>query len=159
MIGILSRTQLSQPGRLTRVLLVISLLVFLTVAALSSNFQPEAVIVPDQASVEAAIEDQYGIRISMLAVTAGGGVVDFRFQVVDPEKANFYMHGPFEDLPVLLVEDSGTLIKPREHTHHVNYEFGRTYYTIYRNPGGVVKAGSSITIILGDLRLSNVIVR
>ena len=159
MNGILSRTQLSQPGRLTRVLLLGSAAIFVIVVAMSSLFEPGKINAPDQAAVEAAIEDQYGIRITMLAMTAGGGVVDFRFQVVDPEKANFYMHGPFEELPVLFVEDSGTLIKPREHTHHVNYEFGRTYYTIYRNPGGVVKAGSSITIILGDLRLTNVIVR
>lgn len=159
MNGILSLTELRKPGRLTRLILLVSLIVFLIAAAMSSVFDSPKRINPDRASAEAAIEDMYGIHITMLAVTAGGGVVDFRFQVTDPEKANFYMHGDFEDLPVLLVEDSGTLIKPREHTHHVDYEFGRTYYTIYRNPGGVVKTGSSITVILGDLSLSNMIVR
>jgi hypothetical protein len=159
MNGILSRTQLNKPGRLTRIILLVSFIVFLAVAAMSSVFQSEKAIERDRASVEAAIEDQYGIHISMLAVTAGGGVVDFRFQITDPEKANFYMHGDYEDLPVLIEEDSGTLIKPREHTHHADYEFGRTYYTIYRNPGGVVKTGSSVTVLLGDLRLSNVIVQ
>lgn len=158
MNGLLSRTQLSKPGRLTRLTVLASLVVFLIAAAMSSIFQSKTVV-QDQASVEAAIEDQYGIHITMLALTAGGGVVDFRFQITDPEKADFYMHGEYEDLPMLLVEDSGTLIKPREHTHHVNYEFGRSYYTIYRNPGGVVKTGTSVTVIMGDLRLSNVIVR
>lgn len=159
MNGNLSLTELSKPGRLTRIILLASLMIFLTAAAISSVFDSPKRISQDQATVEAAIEDMYGIHITMLAVTAGGGVVDFRFQVTDPEKANFYMHGDFEELPVLLVEDSGTLIKPREHTHHVDYEFGRTYYTIYRNPGGVVKTGSSVTVILGDLSLSNIIVR
>lgn len=159
MNGILSRTQLSKPGHLTRLTLLIALIVFLVAAILSSVFQAKQPIVQDQASVEAAIEDLYGIHITMLAVTAGGGVVDFRFQITDPEKANFYMHGPYEDLPVLIVEDSGTRIDPRPHTHHADYEFGRTFYQIYRNPGGVVKRGSSVTILLGDLRLSNVIVR
>jgi hypothetical protein len=159
MNGILSRTQLNKPGRLTRITLLVSLVIFLAVAAMSSVFQSPTTNEQDRASAEAAIEDQYGIHITMLAVTAGGGVVDFRFQVTDPEKANFYMHGDYEDLPVLIEEESGTLIKPREHTHHADYEFGRTYYQIYRNPGGVVKTGSSVTAILGDLRLSNIIVR
>lgn len=158
MNGILSRTQLNKPGRLTRLTLLVSLVVFLTAAAMSSVFQSKTPV-QDRASVEAAIEDQYGIHVTMLALTAGGGVVDFRFQITDPEKAEFYMHGDYEDLPVLLVEDNGTLIKPREHTHNTGYEFGRTYYTIYNNPGGVVKTGTSVTIIIGDLHLSNVIVR
>lgn len=159
MNGMLTLTHLNKPGRLTRLTLLVALVVFLAVAALASVFQSKAPTNQDQASVEAAIEDLYGIRVSMLAVTAGGGVVDFRFQITDPEKANFYMHGDYEDLPVLIEEESGTRINPREHTHHADYEFGRTYYTIYRNPGGVVKTGSSVTVIMGDLRLSNIIVR
>jgi hypothetical protein len=158
MNGILTRTQLNKPGRLTRVILLVSLVVFLAAAAITAIYQPKAPVL-DQTSMEAAIEEQYGIRVTMLAMTAGGGVVDFRFQITDPEKANFYMHGPYEDLPVLIVEDSGARIDPRPHTHTADYEFGRSYYEIYRNPGGVVKTGSSITIIMGDLRLTNVIVR
>lgn len=160
MNGILSRTQLSQPGRLTRLTLLVSLVLFLGAFILVSIKQADTkAAAQNQASAEAAIEDRYGIHITMLAVTAGGGVIDFRFQITDPEKANFYMHGDYEDLPMLIEEDSGTLIKPREHTHHADYEFGRSYYTIYRNPGGVVQTGSSVTIILGDLHLSNFIVQ
>ncbi|MCB9423085.1 MAG: hypothetical protein H6667_25015 [Ardenticatenaceae bacterium] len=158
MNGILTRTQLNRPGRLTRLTLLVSLALFLMIVFLVPAIQ--ARMTPyNQDDVVAAIEDQYGIHITMLAMTAGGGVIDFRFQIVDPEKANNYMHGPYEDLPALVVEHNGTRIDPRPHTHHVNYEFGRTYYALYRNPGGVVKAGTRVTIILGNLQLKHIVVR
>ncbi len=154
----LTQTKLSQPGRLIRLTLLVLLVLILAVVVLVSvnHFKTGSI---SQASVEAAIEDRYGIHITMLAVTAGGGVVDFRFQITDPEKANNYMHGPYSELPVLVVEKNGTRIDPRPHTHHVDYEFGRTYYTLYRNPGGVVEEGTRVTAVLGDLRLSNIVVR
>ncbi|MBP7041801.1 MAG: hypothetical protein KBE23_03615 [Chloroflexi bacterium] len=157
MNGILTRSHLSRPGRLTRITLLLSLVLLL--AAWFLMPKPAPPVVQDQTSVEAAIEDLYGIHITMLALTAGGGVVDFRFQVVDPEKATNYMHGLYEDLPVLIVQENGTRIDPRPHTHHVDYEFGRTYYHFYRNPGGVVEQGTRVTVLLGDLSLKNIVVR
>lgn len=160
MNGITIQTQLNRPGRLTRLTLLLSLAFLLGSLFLFSLFRPPSTsAVPDRIAVETAIEERYGIHITMLAITAGGGVVDFRFQVVDPEKATNYMQGPYEELPVLIVEENGTRIDPRPHTHHINYEFGRTYYHIYRNPGGVVERGTSVTVVLGDLRLNNIIVR
>ncbi|MCB8983254.1 MAG: hypothetical protein H6659_05500 [Ardenticatenaceae bacterium] len=160
MNGIFIQKKLSQPGRLTRVILLAAGGLFIAVWFLVSAYQTGiSARFPDRASVETAIEDQYGIHISMIAVTAGGGVIDFRFQVTDADKATDYMHGAYEDLPVLIVEDTGTWITPRPHTHHVNYEYGRTYYHIYRNPGGAVKPGAFVTVVLGDLRLQHVVVR
>lgn len=158
MNSILTRTELNRAGRLTRLTLLVVLALFLTAGVLVLVNQARTTPV-NQDGVEAAIEDRYGIRITMLAVTAGGGVVDFRFRVIDPEKANNYMHGPYNALPVLIVEKDGTRIEPRPHTHHVDYQFGRTYYTLYRNPGGAVESGTSVTVVLGDLLLNNVVVR
>lgn len=158
MNGILTRTELKQPGRLTRLTLLASLALILAAVVLVFVIQARTTPV-SQDSIQAAIEDRYGIHITMLAVTAGGGAVDFRFQITDPEKANNYMHGPFSELPFLIVEKSGTRIDPRPHTHHVDYEFGRSYYTLYRNPGGVIEAGTRVTAVLGDLRLRNIVIR
>ena len=156
---ILTRTRFKSPSTLMRLMIVFVLLLLVLGVLFWELFIQSQTASINQDEVIAAIEDQYGIHITMVAVTAGGGVVDFRFQVVDPEKANNYMHGEFNDLPVLFVENDGTRIEPREHTHHVNYEFGRTYYTIYRNPGGAVERGSRITAVLGDLQLKHIVVR
>jgi hypothetical protein len=159
MNGSLTQTQFHRSNRLIRLtILLLSLVVMVLAVFLEPLLQSRPAPV-SQDKVIAAIEDQYGIRITMLAMTAGGGVLDFRFQVVDPEKATNYMQGDYEDLPYLIVEDSGTRINPRPHTHHVGYDFGRTYYHFYRNPQGVVKTGSEVAIVLGDLRLNHIIVR
>ena len=157
MNGILTRTQLNRPGHLIRWTLLVSLALVLSAAFLPPIIQ--SVIAPyDEADVMSAIEDQYGVRVSMIAVTFGGGAVDFRFQIVDPDKANNLFH-EYENLPVLIVEGSGKRIDPREHTHHVDYMFGRTYYQLYRNPGGIVKPGTKLTVAIGDLELKHVVVR
>lgn len=156
MDGILTRTQLNRPGHLIRWTLLTALAVVLAGAFLVPFIQ--SLMSPyDEAAVIAAIEDQYGVHVSMIAVTMGGGAVDFRFQIVDPDKATNFCYD-YENLPVLIVESSGKQIEPRQHTHHVDYEFGRTYYQLYRNPGGVVKPGTRMTVRIGDLELKHVVV-
>lgn len=154
----LTQTVTNRPRRWDRLALLIALALFL--AALALGFVLQSRTTPlSMESIEAAIEDRYGIHVTMVAVTAAGGVVDFRFKVTDPEKAEKYMHGPYNELPILIAETNGTRIDPRTHIHKANYEFGRTYYMIYRNPGGVIEPGSEVTIVLGDLRLNHVPVR
>jgi hypothetical protein len=160
MNGILSQKQLNQPGRLTQLILLFSMILIGVILFLFWNNQPPVnPLDPAPVNIESEIEAIYGIHITRLAMTAGGGVVDFRFQVVDPEKATAYMHGDYSDLPVLVVEKDGTRIDPQPHTHHSKYELGRSYYHLYRNPGGIVKVGTKLSIILGKLRLDDVIVQ
>lgn len=100
----------------------------------------------------AAIEEQYGIRVKRIAVLAGGGAVEFRFLIVDPEKANKYMHDS-EYLPTLITEDSGTHIEAPQRTHrNMVYKFGTGYHILYRNPGGAVKSGTPVTLVFNDLQ-------
>ncbi|MCB9445210.1 MAG: hypothetical protein H6669_13355 [Ardenticatenaceae bacterium] len=155
MDGILTRTQPNRPRHLIRWTLLTALALVLSGAFWVPYIQ--SIITPyDEDAVIAAIEDQYGVHVSMIAVTMGGGAVDFRFQIVDPDKATNFCYD-YENLPVLIVESNGQQIKPREHTHHVNYEFGRTYYQLYRNPGGIVKSGTRMTVQIGDLELKHVV--
>ena len=61
---------------------------------------------------------RYGIDIDLLAVTAAGGLVELRYQVVDPDKAAPLVHD--SDLsPALVAEDSGkTLVMSTPPHHH-----------------------------------------
>jgi hypothetical protein len=107
-----------------------------------------------------AVEATWGLRITNVAVTAAGGLIDFRFQVIDPDKA-LGIHDP-EGLPVLIDEASGlALLEPGVHGDHAvrGYRAGGTYYLLYQNNNGLLKPGSRITIRIGDLLLENVLVR
>ncbi len=49
----------------------------------------------------------YGIDVSLIGVTAAGGLIELRYQVVDPDKASPIIHDPALS-PALVVEDSGS---------------------------------------------------
>jgi hypothetical protein len=113
---------------------------------------------PGQPATEAAIEDKWGIRITHIAVLADGGLIDFRFQVLDPDKAS-----PLFDLatrPIMIVETTGKKVDSLYHPPHGhNIVAGQSQYFIYNNNGNAIQSGSSVSVVLGDMRLEHVIAK
>lgn len=102
-------------------------------------------------------EAETGIRVTLIAVTAGGGMVDFRIKVLDSEKATQLFANP-ENKPILIAEDGETkLSPPSELEFDVDLEAGKVYFTLYGNPDQVIKRGSPVTVIIGDYRLEPVV--
>ncbi len=104
-----------------------------------------------------AIEDKWGIRISQIAVTADGGMVDFRFVILDPAKA-FGMMSDTSTMPILATEDSKVYINsaammPPRHS----LTAGTTYFLLYRNTKGAIKPNTPVTVLFNDeLKLEHV---
>jgi hypothetical protein len=38
-------------------------------------------------------------------------------------------------------------------------EAGRVYFTLFTNPGGIVKENSQVTLVVGDFKKSDIIVK
>ena len=103
---------------------------------------------------------QTGIKMNLLGVTAEGGMIEFRYQVVDPDKASLLVHQ--DDLrPALVVEDTGaTLVMlSRPHNHKAELKLGGTYFFLMANTNNAVRDGSKVTIVVGDVRLEHVVAR
>ena len=103
---------------------------------------------------------RYGIDITLIGVTAAGGMIDFRYQVVDPDKANALIH----DLtlyPKLIVEDTGEtlILRSLPHNHGVDLKLGGTYFFLLANARNAIHAGSRLTVVMGDARLEHLIVQ
>ena len=100
-----------------------------------------------------------GVRVVQIAVTGGGGLLDLRYQVVDPDKAGA-LHDP-ETPPGLIDEATGTPVSQlvMNHAHKGPVKAGVTYYLVFYNPGDVVHRGSRATVQLGGARLKHVRVR
>ncbi|HEX2911227.1 MAG TPA: hypothetical protein VH186_10495 [Chloroflexia bacterium] len=117
-------------------------------------------LLPDKMPTSAAIEAKWGIRISQIGVTADGGLIDFRFVVLDSEKATNMMKD-VNNLPVLIASDSGKTVNsaalmPTKH----DLNAGQTYFLLYRNTQGAIKHDTTISVVFqDDLRLDNAIVR
>lgn len=109
----------------------------------------------------AAIEKKWGIEIISIRQTAAGHMLDFRYRVVDPEKA-----APLfvrQTKPYLIDQASGKVLavpdmpKVGALRSTNTPQKGRTYWMFFGNPG-VVKAGGKVSVVIGDFRVENLTV-
>jgi hypothetical protein len=112
---------------------------------------------PDPSSArvvgQAAFQDEFGVRFDLVAVTASGGLVDLRFTVVDEAKARNLFHD-MASSPALLVESTGAVLRMRKGMGHtLSLLTGGRYFVLFSNSGGVVQAGTEVSVAIDDVRL------
>ena len=120
-------------------------------------FGPEQKWEPGTMPASPEIEEKFGVRFSLLAVTADGGMIELRYRVIDEGRAANFGHYS-ETAPMLIAEDTGQVVDVTImglHNHRV--EPGRQYYVLYRNTGGAIESGRPVTIALGDLKLEHAV--
>lgn len=105
---------------------------------------------------QTAFIEETGVKITLLAVSAGGGMIDLRYQVADPDKA-VIVHDD-DRPPTIIDERSGTVItRPwHEHSHDRDFHSAVIYYELLMNPDGIIDPGSIVTIKIGDSVLEHV---
>ena len=99
---------------------------------------------------------RYGIDVNLIAVTAAGGLIEFRYQVVDPDKAARLLHDATL-APAFVVEETGeTLVMSSPpHRHGSELRLGGTYYFLMANAHNAVHRGTKLTLVIGDLRIEH----
>ena len=104
----------------------------------------------------AALLDEVGARVLRVTKSGDGGLIDVRYQVVDADKANAIHNAKYP--PALVDEHSGQVIGRllMGHAHTGTFHAGVTYYVAFENPGGLVKRGDPVSVVLGPLRLQHV---
>jgi len=107
---------------------------------------------------EAGLAERSGVRIQHVALSGGGGLLDLRFQVVDPDKA-----AAVHDLatPAAVVDETTGLVVNQllmGHSHTAPFKTGVTYYLVFENPGNLVQRGSDVSVLLGNAQVEHVVV-
>ena len=108
---------------------------------------------------EDGLAEKIGVEIVYVAVTGGGGLIDLRYQVVDPDKANA-VHDE-KNPPTLVDEATGLVVNQllMGHSHTGTFNAGQTYYMIFENPGNIVQSGSTVSVLLGNAEVDHVEVK
>lgn len=109
------------------------------------------------------LESRWGIQISSLRLSANGNIVDFRYKVLDPDKAAAL--GDPETKPFLADQASGAKllvpktpkIGPLRQTAQ-RPQAGKVYFMLFANPGKLVKSGGKVTLTVGDFHAENLAV-
>lgn len=117
--------------------------------------QAEAPIVTRRIT-ESELEEEYGLRVRLLAVTAAGGLIDFRLKVVDPEKAAQLL-APGEALPQLVAKESGDILQAPPVDQDLKLENGIIVFGLYPNAGHAIVPGTTVSVQFGSLLLEPII--
>lgn len=112
----------------------------------------------DAARSQIAFEEATGVRLVYIAVVGVGGMLDLRYQVLDPDKA-LIVHDD-DTPPTILDEDTGIALSRQrhEHGHQEQMRMAGVYYSQLMNSDGIVKRGDQVTLAIGDARLEHVTV-
>ncbi|MEV8631727.1 hypothetical protein AB0395_08725 [Streptosporangium sp. NPDC051023] len=104
------------------------------------------------------LADRAGIRLVRVSASGAGGLLDVRFQVVDPGKAQAVHQA--RTPPLVVDEDSGLVIRQlyMGHAHTGELKPAVTYYLVFENSGNWVRPGSKVTVLLGDAQVRHVTV-
>lgn len=99
------------------------------------------------------LKERYGVEITLVGVTAAGGMIDFRYRVLDKAKAEFLV-GEGAEIS-LIAEDSGVTLISDSHDmkHNKQLEDGGLYFHFYANRGNAVKQGTPVIVDFGSVRL------
>ncbi len=151
--------------RLNKYMIPAIILVFVLLVGLfayRSLNKPESVVISSgMTEVSPSIlEDKYGLRVNLVAVTAAGGLVDVRLKIVDGGKAQALLQDP-NNLPALWVPDMDiTLTLPDEaRSQEINFEDNGNIFLMYPNTRNAVKPGTPLTVMFGDLALEPIIAK
>ncbi len=138
-----------------------------------------------QASLHAAsriisaetLEQEYGLKITLVAVTSAGGLVDLRYRVIDPQKAALLLTDESR-MPSLLIEGycltpSAVSTSPDDTNDgyqsdvmlmsdsHMRTRLlpGRVYFMLFPNQQNIVKPGTPIVVAFGDIHLEPILAK
>jgi len=122
---------------------------------------------PVNISAETAKElaDNWGVEVLGMRLTAADMMMDFRFRVIDADKAlSLFDHRikPYIiadrsqiKLPVPMAAKVGAF---RPTNRGKNITSGRNYYMIFGNPDRHVKQGETVTVVIGDFTIESLVV-
>jgi hypothetical protein len=106
--------------------------------------------------------DRWGVKVLQIRLSAEGYMLDFRYRVLDPGKAE-----PLFDRnkqPYLIDQATGAKFLVPESPKVGAMRSTRppkqdkNYFILFANPGRYVKQGNKVTVVIGDFRAENLIV-
>lgn len=123
----------------------------------------EALLKPDAAVADSAIHkelvEKWGVEVYGVRKAASGYMIDFRFRVLDAEKAlplfdprtkpYLLTEGTHIKLPVPVGEKVGAF---RTTNRGKNIQANKDYYMMFANPDSYVKPGQKVSVVIGDFR-------
>ena len=108
------------------------------------------------------LEQQWGIEITSLRLTANDHMIDYRYRVLDSDKATDLFKRQIK--PYVIHQDTGKVLAVPEtaklgplRNSNIPQE-GRIYWMFFGNADSLVKADDRVTIVIGEFRVEDLVV-
>jgi hypothetical protein len=108
------------------------------------------------------IEERWGIQILNIRLTADSHMLDFRYRVVDEQKAAPLFSPKIK--PLLVDENTGAVMAvpnvPKVGSMRSTRKpvRDRTYFMLFANPQKHIQPGHKVTVVIGDCRVEHLVV-
>jgi len=115
-----------------------------------------------EAAEAAEMAERWGIEVTSIRLTANDHMIDFRYRVLDPEKAaDLFVR---QTKPSLIHEKTGLVLAVPE-TAKIGPlrnsnppKEGKIYWMFFGNAGDLVKVGDEVTVVIGEFRAEDLVV-
>ena len=131
-------------------------------SAVSPTEKPVAAPAEPSAATGADLEAKWGITVLSTRLTAAGCMIDFRYRVLDAQKAaklsDPHVH------PYIIDEATGARFivpAPPKVGQMRNTRppiADRNYFILFANPANHIKTGGNVTVVIGDLKIEHLVV-
>lgn len=106
--------------------------------------------------------EKWGIKVMAIHTAAAGNMVDFRYKVLDPKKAESLFAKKTK--PYLVHQKTGKILEvprtakvgPLMSSYHPQQD--RTYWMFFGNQTKLVQSGDKVTVVIGDFKAENLVV-
>jgi len=111
---------------------------------------------------EMSMEERWGVKPLTVRITAEGFFIDFRYRIVDAEKAAPLFSPTIK--PLLIDENTGAVMAvpnvPKVGSMRSTRKpiKGQGYAILFANPNGHIKPGHKVTVVIGDYRAEHLMV-
>lgn len=99
------------------------------------------------------LESDFGLQVSLIGVTAGGGMIDFRLEVLDAEKAKKLLWDPARKPTLIAVKSGIELTNPSMEENGPALADGDIIFALFPNSGSAIRPGDELRVAFGTLHL------
>lgn len=123
----------------------------------------QANLISSEADAQKKFVEQWGVKVLGIRRTASDYMLDFRFRIVDPQKAAVLIDRKIK--PHIIVEESGAKLEvpitsklgPLRQSGKFA-QANKNYFVFFANPGRTVHKGDRVTVNIGDFSVSHLVV-
>jgi hypothetical protein len=104
---------------------------------------------------QSELEAQYGVQVSLVAVSLMDSIVDVRIKVIDPDKAQALL----KNQAALLVDQQNLVLAPHMHSHIGPRLKTNKMFIVFFPTQHDIQRGSLVSLVFGSNRVEPIVVR